>query len=376
MDNYKYKQQQQQISVEASQRLLQDIDICDDLAFGIGIPQEFSDLSIKFGSLDDCLGLSSDNNSINNNNSVLINNNRTTVGWISKQENVQFNPTPNSPSGSWISTDDFPEEIGDLDPELSGLYESGIESDESAGEFTIDVTVPVIKVEEVSDEDTEDSMNIDDSFKEEEEEEEDEEMNRSQTRRGVRTKRRPRRYSSDTDTDSESDPDFDPEEFEELEPALKRVKLVKKTVQPTSDYESEEFESEPTEKGAKRERRPSRNPIPQQRKKGSKLKISQWIVSLLRDPGTNPSVITWVDEQKGKFKIVNSTRYAELWGKVKHNPNMNYEKLSRAMRYYYKNKEIAIVAGERLTYAFGPSMRDFRAKNRDDPNFEMLHSKY
>ena len=55
---------------------------------------------------------------------------------------------------------------------------------------------------------------------------------------------------------------------------------------------------------------------------------------------------------------------------VKKNPAMNYEKLSRAMRYYYRNKEIEMVKGERLTYKFGPNMRDFRAKDRTDPNFQ------
>ena len=56
---------------------------------------------------------------------------------------------------------------------------------------------------------------------------------------------------------------------------------------------------------------------------------------------------------------------------VKKNPAMNYEKLSRAMRYYYRNKEIEMVKGERLTYKFGPNMRDFRAKDRNDPNFQL-----
>merc|ERR1712047_239193 len=87
----------------------------------------------------------------------------------------------------------------------------------------------------------------------------------------------------------------------------------------------------------RRYRRPSKNPVPQQRKKGSTLKISQWIVKLLRDPETNPSVIMWEDEPEGKFRVINSTAFAQLWAVEKKNPAMNYEKLSRAMRYYYRN---------------------------------------
>jgi len=140
----------------------------------------------------------------------------------------------------------------------------------------------------------------------------------------------------------------------------------------TSDYYSEE--EKPVKKPS---RRPSKNPTPQKRKPGSKQKISTWIVSLLRDPETNPSVITWEDEPRGKFRVTDSVRFAELWGELKRNPNMNYEKLSRAMRYYYKNKEISMVAGERLTYAFGPNMnpKDFHAKNKEDPNFEYIHKR-
>jgi len=352
----------------------------DDLASDIGIPKELSDL--KFDSLDDFLNFAPTTTTTTNNNNIKVihnNNNNNSSRVISQCVTVReddshvtmypsLRPTsylaPCSPSGSWISTDDFP-------TELDGLYESGIDSDEGTGEgegVTIrELTVPVVEIVDTEEEEEEeDSMNMEVSDK-------DEEMTPTQSRREMRTKRRkPRRYSSDFESDTDSsDTEYLPEEELE-EPSRKRPKTARKEHLSTSDYESEEFEPEQSE-AAKRQRRPSKNPVPQQRKKGSKLKISQWIVSLLRDPQFNPTVITWIDEELGKFKIVNSQRYAELWGRVKGNPNMNYEKLSRAMRYYYKNREISIVAGERLTYAFGPSMRDFRAKNRSDPNFERIH---
>merc|ERR1719330_1650697 len=172
---------------------------------------------------------------------------------------------------------------------------------------------------------------------------------------------------------SDSDPDFDPEDFEEVVRPTKKTQRSRKEA--TSDYESEELsEEEKPQKNlqgsSRRSRKPSRNPIPQQRKKGSTLKISQWIVELLRNPETNPSVIMLEDEPAGKFRVINSNAFAQLWAKVKNNPAMNYEKLSRAMRYYYRNKEIEMVKGERLTYKFGPNMRDFRAKDRKNPNFQ------
>merc|ERR1712203_1228917 len=112
---------------------------------------------------------------------------------------------------------------------------------------------------------------------------------------------------------SDSYSDFDPEDFEEVRSAKKSPKSRK---EPTSDYESEELseEEKPQRKlVSRRSRKPSRNPIPQQRKKGSTLKISQWIVELLRNPETNPSVIMWEDEPAGKFRVINSNAFAQLW---------------------------------------------------------------
>jgi len=119
----------------------------------------------------------------------------------------------------------------------------------------------------------------------------------------------------------------------------------------------------------------SHTPTPQRRAPGTTLKITQWIVSLLRDPEYNPSVITWHDEKRGIFMIKDTDKYASLWGQVKQNKNMTYEKLSRAMRYSYKNNELKTVREQRLTYKFGPNMVNFRAKDPSDPNFEKIRSK-
>jgi len=61
-------------------------------------------------------------------------------------------------------------------------------------------------------------------------------------------------------------------------------------------------------------------------------------------------VIRWEDEASLKFKVVNPQRLAERWGQEKGKMGMTYEKLSRALRYYYKTKIVAKVPGQRLTY--------------------------
>merc|ERR1712004_518794 len=265
--------------------------------------------------------------------------------------------SPSSPSDSWISTEGFPAELD----ELNEQYEIQlVDKIQLAGE-QVDATVAFQASEEEKEEQSDDS----------DEDYVPEYTKPAKRKRASQILRKDAEKDDHDDLSSDSDPDFCPEEFEEVvRPSKRRRKQKEKT----SDYESEEFseEEKPQRNPApSRYRRPSKNPVPQQRKKGSTLKISQWIVKLLRDPETNPSVIRWEDEPEGKFRVINSNAFAQLWAVEKKNPAMNYEKLSRAMRYYYRNKEIEMVKGERLTYKFGPNMRDFRAKDRNDPNFQL-----
>ncbi|KAK3596166.1 hypothetical protein CHS0354_000196 [Potamilus streckersoni] len=83
-------------------------------------------------------------------------------------------------------------------------------------------------------------------------------------------------------------------------------------------------------------------------------RLWEFLWNLLRDPRFNPSYICWENEAEGKFRIVKSKELAKLWGSKKGNAKMTYEKLSRAMRYYYKGKVLAPVIGKRLVYSFGP----------------------
>jgi len=161
-----------------------------------------------------------------------------------------------------------------------------------------------------------------------------------------------RKYSS---TDTDSDEEWAPDEY-------------------SYKHDETRYSSQRKRRMSNSKRNP--RPIPQRRAPGTKQKITQWIVSLLRDPRYNPKVITWLDETKGIFHIKNTNTFAKLWGIVKHNENMNYEKLSRAMRYSYQNNELQMVPEQRLTYKFGPNMLDCRALDSQDPNFQKLHEKH
>lgn len=63
-------------------------------------------------------------------------------------------------------------------------------------------------------------------------------------------------------------------------------------------------------------------------------------------------IITWTDQAKGEFKLCNPEEVAHHWGLRKNKQNMNYDKLSRALRYYYEKNIIRKVLGQKFVYRF------------------------
>ncbi|XP_078669560.1 ETS homologous factor-like isoform X5 [Branchiostoma floridae x Branchiostoma belcheri] len=88
----------------------------------------------------------------------------------------------------------------------------------------------------------------------------------------------------------------------------------------------------------------------------------EFVRDLLKNPSTNPKVIKWEDRRDGIFRFVQSEAVANMWGRKKNNPNMTYEKLSRAMRYYYKRQILQQVPERRLVYKFGPAATGWQDK--------------
>uniref|UniRef100_A0A8V5HCE0 ETS-related transcription factor Elf-3 n=1 Tax=Melopsittacus undulatus TaxID=13146 RepID=A0A8V5HCE0_MELUD len=79
----------------------------------------------------------------------------------------------------------------------------------------------------------------------------------------------------------------------------------------------------------------------------------EFIRDILIHPELNEGLMKWEDRQEGIFKFLRSEAVAQLWGQKKKNSSMTYEKLSRAMRYYYKREILERVDGRRLVYKFG-----------------------
>ena len=80
------------------------------------------------------------------------------------------------------------------------------------------------------------------------------------------------------------------------------------------------------------------------------VQLWQFLLELLTEKD-HRDVIHWIGDE-GEFKLENPETVAQLWGTRKNKPNMNYEKLSRALRYYYDGDMISKVHGKRFVYKF------------------------
>uniref|UniRef100_A0A8D0EHG4 ETS domain-containing protein n=1 Tax=Strix occidentalis caurina TaxID=311401 RepID=A0A8D0EHG4_STROC len=80
------------------------------------------------------------------------------------------------------------------------------------------------------------------------------------------------------------------------------------------------------------------------------IQLWQFLLELLSDRA-NLNCIAW-EGTNGEFKLIDPDEVARRWGERKSKPNMNYDKLSRALRYYYDKNIMTKVHGKRYAYKF------------------------
>lgn len=99
---------------------------------------------------------------------------------------------------------------------------------------------------------------------------------------------------------------------------------------------------------------PSLPPVPAGR---GPIQLWQFLLDLLLSPDKR-HLIDWTGNGY-EFRILQPEEIAKLWGARKNKPRMNYDKLSRGLRYYYSKGIMDKVQGKKLTFKYTCDVQNY-----------------
>ena len=101
------------------------------------------------------------------------------------------------------------------------------------------------------------------------------------------------------------------------------------------------------------------------------VELCQFLLELLMDK-EHHKIIYWIGNE-GEFKLESPEEVAQLWGKRKNMPNMNYDSLSSILRCYHDGKILNKVQGQKFTYKFVCNLEEFNENNATCEEPEMMN---
>ncbi|XP_068212749.1 ETS homologous factor-like isoform X2 [Palaemon carinicauda] len=101
------------------------------------------------------------------------------------------------------------------------------------------------------------------------------------------------------------------------------------------------------------------NVRPDAKKRPRGPKNWEFVIRLLADPKTNPSLIRWEDQSQATFRLVQPTTIARMWGQRSNKPNLTYDNFARGLRYHYTTGALQAVSEKQLVYRCGPKALKF-----------------
>ena len=86
-------------------------------------------------------------------------------------------------------------------------------------------------------------------------------------------------------------------------------------------------------------------------------KVWEYLLDLLEDPESNPSLIRWEDKHEGVFRLVEHDIIAERWGmRREKKAGLSYDNFARTIRYQYTTHMMESVPEKKLVFKFGPDV--------------------
>ena len=76
-----------------------------------------------------------------------------------------------------------------------------------------------------------------------------------------------------------------------------------------------------------------------------------------------------------EFRIIQPEEIAKLWGARKNKPRMNYDKLSRGLRYYYSKGIMDKVPGKKLTFKYTCDIQQYMMQKSGNAGSHPAHTK-